>query len=66
MRTIEDYKTNLIRIIDEAKTDGIKFDMYQTKIDDDDEIIELGICISDGKDTIKIPIWVDGSIELMG
>lgn len=65
MKAIDVYKTRVMEIIDEAKIDGIQIDVYENKFEDDNEIFELGIRISDGKDTIHIPTWKDESMEII-
>ncbi len=65
MKAIDVYKTRIIEIIDEAKLDGIQIDAYEKKFEDDNELFELGIRISDGKDIVHIPTWKDESIEIV-
>ena len=65
MKAIDVYKTRVMEIIDEAKMDGIQIAAYEKKFEDDNEIFELGIVISDGKDTIHIPTWKDESVEIV-
>ena len=65
MKAIDVYKTRVMEIIDEAKMDGIQIAAYEKKFEDDNEIFELGIVISDEKDTIHIPTWKDESVEIV-
>ena len=65
MKAVDVYKTRIMEIIDEWKLDGIQIAAYEKKFEDDNEIYELGIRISDGKDIIHIPTWKDESIEII-
>lgn len=65
MKAVDVYKTRIMEIIDEGKLDGIQIAAYEKKFEDDNEIYELGISISDGKDIIHIPTWKDESIEII-
>ncbi|MCX4299944.1 MAG: hypothetical protein OSJ73_23525 [Lachnospiraceae bacterium] len=65
MKAADVYKTRIMEIIDEGKLDGIQIAAYEKKFEDDNEIYELGIRISDGKDIIHIPTWKDESIEII-
>ena len=65
MKAVDVYKTRIMEIIDEGKLDGIQIAAYEKKFEDDNEIYELGIRISDGKDIIHIPTWKDESIEIV-
>jgi hypothetical protein len=65
MKAVDVYKTRIMEIIDEGKLDGIQIAAYEKKFEDDNEIYELGIRISDGKDIIHIPTWKDESIEII-
>lgn len=65
MKTIDVYKTRIMEIIDEAKLDNIQIAAYEKKFEDNNELFELGIRISDGTDIIHIPTWRDESIEII-
>ena len=65
MKAVDVYKTRIMEIIDEGKLDGIQIAAYEKKFEDDNEIYELGIRISDGKDIIHIPTWKGESIEII-
>ena len=65
MKAVDVDKTRIMEIIDEGKLDGIQIAAYEKKFEDDNEIYELGIRISDGKDIIHIPTWKDESIEII-
>lgn len=65
MKVIDVYKTRIMEIIDEAKLDNIQIAAYEKKFEDNNELFELGICISDGEDVIHIPTWRDESIEIV-
>lgn len=57
MKTIDIYKTRVMELLDEAKLDGIEIVPYEIRIEGYDEIMETGICVSDGKDRIQIPTY---------
>lgn len=65
MNVIKMYKKSVKDMIDKAKLDRIQIKAYELKFEESNETFELGICISDGKDTIRIPTWKDESIEIV-
>lgn len=65
MRAIDVYKTRIMELIDEAKLDSIKIEIYERRIVGYDNPIECGISIFDGKDRIEVPTYKNNAVEVI-